>query len=110
MIHRIAAAAVLTLGLASAAVAQPAPQPGHPRVNEIDRRLENQADRTNAGVARGQIGPRQAARDRGADARVERQLTRDEAAHNGHITPGEQRRLNNELNRNSNRIEDQRHR
>jgi len=84
--------------------------PGHPRVSEIDRRLEWQQHREAAGANGGQINGRQEARDAGTDARVARQLSRDEAAHGGHITQGEQHQLNHELNRNSGRIYRQRHR
>jgi hypothetical protein len=72
----------LVFGSAAGAMAQPIP--GHPRVNEVDHRLENQQNRINAGVAKGQISPRQAVRDERRDARVERQLSRDEAKHGGH--------------------------
>ena len=60
------------------------------------------------GVQHGQINRWQAMRDERHDARVERQLVRDEAMHDGHITLGEQYRMNRELDRNSVRIEDQR--
>ena len=83
--------------------------PGHPRVSEIDGRLERQQGRTAAGVKDGQINAQQEARDARADSRVARQLSRDEAANGGHITKGEQRQLNHELNRNSGRIHRQRH-
>jgi len=97
----------LVLGGVSAAIA--AESPGHPRVNEIDNRLANQQRRVDAGVNHGQINARQEERDNARDARVSRQLSRDEAIHGGHITAGEQRQLNRELNENSERIYDQRH-
>lgn len=103
----LALGSLLVLGMASGAMAQNVP--GHPRVNEINQRLERQSDRIGAGVAQGQIGARGAARDARLDARVSQQLSRDEARHGGHITRGEQRQLNRELNRNSARIYDQRH-
>jgi hypothetical protein len=101
-------ASVMALGLASAALAAE-PDPGHPRVNEVTKRLDRQADRTNAGVADGQINGKEAARDRRADARVSNQMARDEAKHDGHLTKGEQVHLNKELNADSERIHDQRH-
>ena len=58
---------------------------------------------------KGQINPNQAARDERRDARVERQLKRDEAKHGGHITKREQAKLNRELNHNSKAIHNQRH-
>lgn len=101
-------ASMIALSTASVAMAETA-DPGHPRVNEVTKRLDNQADRTNAGVAQGQIGTKQAAHDRAADARISNQMARDEARHDGHITKGEQVHLNRELNRNSDRIAEQRH-
>jgi hypothetical protein len=83
--------------------------PGHPRISEIDGRLDKQQDRTDAGVKDGQINAKQEARDSKADARVAGQMSKDEAADGGHITKGEQAHLNKELNRNSERIHRQRH-
>src|SRR5579884_3977078 len=74
--------------------------PGHPRINEVDQRLQNQENRINQGVNNGTMSPRQAGRDERRDARVERQMQRDEAKHHGHITKREQRHLNRELNHN----------
>jgi hypothetical protein len=100
-----------SLMLLATPVAAPADEivPGHPRVSEIDRRLQWQQNRTAAGVKDSQIGARQEARDARADSRVARQLSRDEAANGGHITKGEQHQLNHELNHNSGRIYRQRH-
>ena len=99
--------AALTVGGATAGHAQFVP--GHPRVNELDQRLLNQQNRIDAGVNQGQIGARGATRDGTLDARVARQLSRDEANHNGHVTRTEYRQLNRELNGNSRRIYAQRH-
>lgn len=85
------------------------PDPGHPRINEVDQRLENQQNRVNNGVHDGQINGRQAARDEHRDARVQHQMSRDEAKHGGHITKREQHHLNHELNHNSHDIHHQRH-
>ncbi len=81
----------------------------HPRINEVQGRVENQRDRINQGVRNGQITPGQAAADRARDRRVERQLHRDERQNGGHITKGQQAQLNRELNHNSNKIYNQRH-
>jgi hypothetical protein len=102
-------AAALSLTAASAVMAQPVPDPGHPRVNEVTGRLDNQAGRINAGVADGQINAHQAARDRAIDNRVSNQMARDEARHDGHLTRAEDRHLNHELNHDSRRIHAERH-
>ena len=102
------AAAAFAILLSAPAFAQDA-DPGHPRVNEIQGRIDNQENRVNQGIGQGQINGKQAARDEARDARVERQLQRDEAKHGGHITKGEQAKLNRELNHNSHAIHNQRH-
>jgi len=98
---------VLVSGLYGAAKADDVP--GHPRINEIDQRLENQQSRIDAGVNRGQINAKQEARDNALDSKVAQQLSADEAKQGGRITKSEQRHLNRELNRNSARIYKQRH-
>ena len=99
---------ILATGSTGAAFAQFVP--GHPGVNEVDQRLLNQQRRIGAGVNQGQIGAPGVARDAALDARVGRQLSRDEALHNGHVTGVEYRQMNRELNHNSRRIYAQRHR
>lgn len=93
--------------LSGAASAQDVP--GHPRVNEVDQRLENQQQRIDNGVKDGQMSQGEAARDEKRDAKVERQLSRDEAKNGGHITKAEQRHMNRELNHDSHKIHRQRH-
>lgn len=83
--------------------------PGHPRVNEIDQRLENQQKRIDNGVKDGQINAKQEMRDEKRDSKVSQELSRDEAKHNGHITKREQRRMNRQLNKDSHHIRHQRH-
>jgi hypothetical protein len=106
--------AVFSLLFASGAAfaqapADPAPVPGHPRVNEVDQRLDNQQNRVQHGVAGGQINAKHEARDEKHISHVEQRESRDEAAHGGHLTKGEQRHLNRSLNKNSHRVHRQRH-
>lgn len=82
--------------------------PGHPRVNEVDQRLQDQQTRIDNGVKDGQMTAGQTTRDETRDARVSQELSKDEAKNNGHITKAEQRRLNRQLNRNSADIHRQR--
>ncbi len=99
-------AAALIAAMAGPAFAQE--EPGHPRVNEVQGRIDNQENRVDKGINKGQLTPGQAARDTRRDARVERQLKRDEAKHGGHITKAEQNKINRELNKNSRDIHRQR--
>ncbi len=80
---------------------------GHPRVNEVNQRLENQETRTDAGVNSGTITAKQEERDQARDAKVSQEESADEAKHNGHLTKKEQRHMNRQLNRNSEHIKDQ---
>jgi len=83
--------------------------PDHPRVNEVNQRLDNQQARINQGLANGTMTGKQAARDEAHDANIAKRESVDEAKHNGHLTKGEQQRLNKSLNKNSRRISNQKH-
>jgi hypothetical protein len=107
---------VLALALASsivcgapAAMAQTAvADPGHPRVNEVEQRIQNQQDRVDKGVSDGQIDATQAARDDAKLAREQNSLNQDEAKNDGHITRAEQKNLNRRLNQGNRQIRRQR--
>ena len=106
-------AVVMTVGIVfavgGAAYAQTAaPDPGHPRVNQVERRIERQQARVDRGVSAGQITAGQAARDDAKLAREQASLNKDMATDNGHITRAEQRNLNRRLNVGSARIHHQR--
>ena len=83
--------------------------PDHPRVNEVNQRLDNQQARINQGLANGTMTGKQAARDEAHDANIAKRESVDEAKHNGHLTKGEQNRLNKSENKNSKRIYKQKH-
>ena len=83
--------------------------PDHPRVNEVNQRLDNQQARINQGLANGAMTGKQAAHDEAHDANIAKRESVDEAKHNGHLTKGEQRRLNKSENKNSRRIYNQKH-
>jgi hypothetical protein len=98
---------LLTLGAASGAMAEQTKTPSaaahpaaaHPRVSEVAHRVANQEHRTAEGVDHGRMDRWQAERDRRREEWVERQLRHDEMMHDGHITMGEEHRLNHELDR-----------
>jgi hypothetical protein len=95
---------------APAAMAQAAvADPGHPRINEVEHRIQNQQDRVDKGVSDGQINANQAARDDAKLAREQNSLNQDEAKNDGHITKAEQKNLNRRLNKGSRQIHRQRH-
>ena len=105
--HILAAAA--TLLFAGAAYAQElATPPEHPR-GEVNRRIENQKDRIEAGIADDQLTKREAARVERHDKKIHAQEKKDRQKNGGNLTNKEKRQLNRELNRNSREIHRERH-
>ena len=72
--------------------------PGHPRVNEVNQREENQQQRIANGVKNGSLSPKETANLERREASVQKQETADMAKHNGHLTKAEQRQLNRREN------------
>jgi hypothetical protein len=102
---------IALIGAAGSAMAQTAPavpDPGHPRVNEVQQRIDNQENRVDRGVSDGQINAKQAAHDDAKLSREQTSLNQDQAKDGGHITKGEQRNLNKRLNKGSRQIHRQR--
>ena len=105
-------ALTLLFGSGGAAIAQTTagvPDPGHPRINEVQRRIDNQESRVDRGVSDGQINAKQAAHDDAKLAREQNSLNQDAAKNGGHITKAEQRTLNGRLNAGSRQLYRQRH-
>jgi predicted carbohydrate-binding protein with CBM5 and CBM33 domain len=96
-------------GAATAQTTAAAADPGHPRINEVQRRVDNQENRVDRGISDGQINAKRAAHDDAKLSREQKSLSRDEARNGGHITKTEQRNLNRRLNRGSRQIHRQRH-
>ena len=78
--------------------------PGHPRVNQINQREENQQDRIANGIKNGKLTPGQTARLERGEQRLQNNEKRDMAADGGHLTKQDQRQLNREANHMSKRI------
>jgi len=83
--------------------------PGHPRVNEVNQREENQQDRIAQGVSNGTLSPQEAAKLEKGESRIQQQEAQDLQKNNGHLTPAEQAKLNSEENRQSRRIHAEKH-
>jgi hypothetical protein len=79
-------------------------EPGHPRVNEVNLRQENQQQRIQNGIEQGSVTPGEARRLERAETRIQQEQAADMANHNGHLTKPEQRQLNRQENRVSARI------
>ncbi len=83
--------------------------PGHPRVNQVNRRETNQQNRIANGVKNGQLTPGQTSRLERGEQRLQNNQRKDMAADNGHLTKQDQRQLNRESNRMSKRIAADKH-
>jgi hypothetical protein len=78
--------------------------PGHPRVNEVNQREQNQQDRIANGLKNDTMTPGQAAHVEKQEQHIENQEKRDMARNNGHLTKAEQKQLNKEQNKTSKEI------
>jgi hypothetical protein len=83
--------------------------PGHPRVNQINQREQNQQDRIANGEKNDKLTPGQAANLEKGQQRLENNEKADMAKDNGHLTKKDQRQLNREANRQSKKIYDDKH-
>lgn len=73
--------------------------PGHPRVNQVNRREANQQKRIGNGVANGKLTSKQANHLEKRETAVQNREQADMAKHNGHLTKAEQRGINRQQNR-----------
>ena len=73
--------------------------PGHPRVNQVNRRQAHQQKRIANGVKNGTLNPKETAHLESREASVQKRAQADMAKHNGHLTKVEQRGLNRQQNR-----------
>jgi len=83
--------------------------PGHPRVNQVNGREQNQQDRIANGVKSGELTPHETAKLENQEQHINHQEKKDMAEHNGHLTKGEQNHLNKEQNKESARIYNKKH-
>jgi hypothetical protein len=84
--------------------------PGHPRVNEVNKREANQQKRIVNGVNSGKLSAQQTANLEKREASVQRREKRDMAKNNGHLTKAEQKGINRQQNRISKSIYKDKHR
>jgi hypothetical protein len=83
--------------------------PGHPRVNQVNRRETNQQNRIANGIKNDKLTPGQTARLERGEQRLQNNQKKDMAADNGHLTKKDQRQLNHEANHMSKRIYNDKH-
>ena len=73
--------------------------PGHPRVNQVNRREAKQQKRIGNGVSNGTLTSQQTTNLEKRETAVQNREQKDMAAHNGHLTKAEQRGINRQQNR-----------
>jgi hypothetical protein len=83
--------------------------PGHPRVNQVNRRETRQQNRIANGVKNGSLSPKETSNLEKREASVQNREQKDMAAHNGHLTKAEQRGINRQQNRISRSIHRDKH-
>lgn len=83
--------------------------PGHPRVNEVNKREANQQKRIGNGVANGKLTSQQTANLEKRETSVQNREQKDMAKHNGHLTKAEQKGINRQQNRISKSIYQDKH-
>ena len=83
--------------------------PGHPRVNQVNRRETRQQNRISSGVRNGQLSRGETRRLERGERRLQRNERHDMAKDNGHLTKQDQRQLNRESNRMSKHIYHDKH-
>lgn len=72
--------------------------PGHPRVNQVNRRAGRQQKRIANGVKNGTLTDKQASHLQARETALQNREQADMNKHNGHLTKGEQARLNRREN------------
>ena len=82
---------------------------GHPRVNQVNGREENQQQRIANGVSSGKLNSQQTANLENRETAVQNREKADMAKNNGHLTKGEQRGINRQQNRISKSIAKDKH-
>jgi len=83
--------------------------PGHPRVNQVNRREARQQKRIANGIKNGKLNSQQAANLEHREANLQKTKQKDMVKHNGHLTKAEQRNLNHRENRISKSIYKDKH-
>ena len=83
--------------------------PGHPRVNQVNGREQNQQNRIGNGLKNGTLNSKQATNLEKRETAVQNREKKDMAANNGHLTKAEQKGINRQQNRISKSIYQDKH-
>lgn len=83
--------------------------PNHPRVNQVNKRVQNQHSRIQQGVKNGKISASQAKQLHAERKGMKTEERSMRAANNGHLTRSDQKTLNKQLNARSKQIYNEKH-
>jgi hypothetical protein len=83
--------------------------PGHPRVNQVNRREARQQKRIGNGIKNGTLNSKQATHLEKRETSLQNREQADMSKHNGHLTKAEQKGLNRQENRISKTIYKDKH-
>lgn len=83
--------------------------PGHPRVNQVNGREQNQQNRIGNGLKNGTLNSKQASNLEKRETAVQNREKKDMAKNNGHLTKAEQKGINRQQNRISKSIYKDKH-
>jgi len=102
-------ATTISLFIGAATFAQgPGKQPtnlkNHPKVNQVNKRIDNQEKRITTEKKDGQITKAQATQDRKNLSTINQEKKDMRKMDNGHLTNQDQKALNQQLNKNSKKI------
>jgi hypothetical protein len=100
----LALSVVMASGPIAGAMAETQWERNHPRRDQVNDRLENQNGRINREVREGEISQAQANRLHREDHAIRQEERTMSRLNNGHITPAEQKALNQQENAVSRRI------
>ena len=83
--------------------------PGHPRVNEVNSREQNQQQRIANGVNSGQLSPSETAHLERQQENINHHVAADREANGGKLTPQEKQNINRRQNNASKNIHEDKH-
>lgn len=104
IISTVAALLITAASFAQGPGHQPTHLQNHPRVNQVNGRMDNQERRINTERRDGQISHTQAQADRSNLKAINNEKHEMRQSDNGHLTHADQRSLNQQLNHNSRQI------
>ena len=94
----VGAAAAQTANSTTSGAGPGVDDPGHPRVNQVNGREENQQQRIANGVKNGSLSPKETENLEKRENHIQNEEKRDMAKNNGHLTKAEQNKINRQQN------------